>query len=90
MLRSLRALRLLKLARLLRASRIFKRWETQFAINYTILELTKCVLTLLVCVVAPWSVPPRDASKTLPRTARARPSCIAKPIVKIIFYFNAF
>ena len=29
--------------RLLRASRIFKRWETKVAIDYTVLEMTKCV-----------------------------------------------
>jgi len=47
-LRALRALRLIKLVRLLRTSRIFNRWETSFAINYAYLELTKCLVVLLV------------------------------------------
>ena len=46
-LRALRALRLIKLVRLLRASRIFKRWETMFAINYTALELLKCLVAMI-------------------------------------------
>ena len=51
-LRVLRALRLIKLTRLLRASRIFRRWESQFAINYKVLELAKCLTAMLV--VAHW------------------------------------
>ena len=47
-LRALRALRLIKLVRVARASRIFKRWETRFAINYTLLEITKCLVAMLV------------------------------------------
>ena len=51
-LRALRSLRLIKLARLFRASRIFKRWEAKFAINYTALELSKCLLAMFI--VAHW------------------------------------
>ena len=47
-LRALRALRLIKLVRIARASRIFKRWETRFAINYTTLELCKCLTAMLM------------------------------------------
>jgi len=47
-LRALRAVRLIKLVRLLRASRIFKRWESRFAINYTLLEMSKCLIAMLV------------------------------------------
>ena len=47
-LRALRAVRLIKLVRLLRASRIFKRWESRFAINYTLLEMAKCLVAMLV------------------------------------------
>ena len=43
-LRVLRALRLIKLAKLLRSTRIFKRYETRFAIDYQLLELVKCIL----------------------------------------------
>ena len=46
-LRALRALRLLKLIRILRGSRIFARWETTFAVDYTMLDLSKCVCALV-------------------------------------------
>lgn len=48
-LRALRALRLVKLVRLLKASRIFKRWETRLAINYTRLDLVKSLAWALLC-----------------------------------------
>ena len=47
-LRILRAFRLLKLVRLLRASRILKRWETRIAIDYSSLEMCKCLMCLLL------------------------------------------
>ena len=47
-LRALRALRLIKLIRIFRASRIFTRWENKFAINYTALEVAKCLVAMLV------------------------------------------
>ena len=47
-LRILRAFRLLKLVRLLRTSRILKRWETRIAIDYSSLEMSKCILLLLL------------------------------------------
>ena len=47
-LRILRAFRLLKLVRLLRVSRILKRWETRIAIDYSALEMSKCILLLLL------------------------------------------
>ena len=47
-LRALRALRLIKLVRIFRASRIFMRWENKFAINYTALEVAKCLVAMIV------------------------------------------
>ena len=47
-LRILRAARLIKLVRLLRASRILKRWETRIAVDYSSLEMMKCLLSLLL------------------------------------------
>ena len=66
--RALRALRLLKLARLLKASRIFRRWETKLAIDYTKLELAKCCVALVAishwfgCV---WALQASIASESL-------------------------
>ena len=51
--RALRTLRLIRLVRILAASRMFKRWETSLAINYSVLELGKCMVTLII--VAHWS-----------------------------------
>ena len=49
-LRAVRTLRLIKLARLSRGSRVFKRWEMRFSINYTYLSLfVTCVGILLTC-----------------------------------------
>jgi hypothetical protein len=47
-LRTLRALRLIKLVRLLRASRILRRFEVKFAINYGMLALVKCVCGMVL------------------------------------------
>jgi hypothetical protein len=44
----LRVLRLVKLLRLLRASRILKRWETHFSINYALLTLSRSSITVLL------------------------------------------
>ena len=51
-LRVLRILRLVKLVRLLRASRMLKRWEQRFPINYALLSLTKA--TGSVVLLAHW------------------------------------
>ena len=49
-LRAVRTLRLVKLVKLARGSRIFKRWEMHFSINYSYLTLTSiCVGILLSC-----------------------------------------
>ena len=42
-LRMMRILRLIKLVRLLRASRLFQRWETKVAINYSSLNISRSV-----------------------------------------------
>ena len=47
-----RVIRLFKMIRLLRASRMFKRWETRFEINYNSLALYRSVV--LVVVSAHW------------------------------------
>lgn len=47
-LRVLRVLRLIKLLRLLRMSRIFKRWETRAAIDYSLMALMKVFTMLLL------------------------------------------
>lgn len=52
-LRLLRALRLLRLLRLSKVSRILKRWETEMALNYSTIDLFKCLL--LVLLSAHWS-----------------------------------
>jgi hypothetical protein len=51
-LRVVRVIRLFKMVRLLRASRMFKRWETRFEINYNALALYRSVI--LVVVSAHW------------------------------------
>lgn len=51
-LRIARLLRLFKLLRILRAGRMFERWETSMAINYSILTL--CKFVALTIVVAHW------------------------------------
>lgn len=49
-LRVVRVVRLIKIVRVLRGSRIFKRWEIRFAIDYAMLELAKtCVMLAIVC-----------------------------------------
>lgn len=45
--RSLRALRLIKMVTIARTSRIFKDLETRIAVDYTALELTKCIVAIL-------------------------------------------
>ena len=47
-LRMMRILRLIKLVRLLRASRLFQRWETKIAINYSQLNLWKSILNVIL------------------------------------------
>ena len=49
-MRVMRVLRLIKLIRLLRASRLFKRWETKLAINYSQLHLTRSIMG--VCYIS--------------------------------------
>merc|ERR1711988_1312953 len=51
-LRIARLLRLFKLLRILRAGRIFDRWESSMAINYSVLTLAKFVA--LTVVIAHW------------------------------------
>ena len=46
-LRVLRALRLIKLVRLIRASKILKRWEVRYAINYGYLEMSKTIFKVV-------------------------------------------
>jgi hypothetical protein len=48
-LRILRLLRLMKLLRILRAARIFKRLETLYTIDYSLLELFKFGVMTVVC-----------------------------------------
>ena len=47
-LRAVRTLRLAKLVKLARGSRILKRWEMHFSINYSMLGLTNVTITILV------------------------------------------
>ena len=47
-LRVMRVLRLIKLVRLLRASRLFQRWETKIAINYSRLGLVKSLVYVVL------------------------------------------
>jgi len=51
-LRIARLLRLFKLLRILKAGRMFERWETSMAINYSVLTL--CKFVALTVVVAHW------------------------------------
>ena len=79
-LRVMRVLRLIKLARLLRASRLFRRWETKIAINYSRLNLIKALIYVVMlshwfaCI---WGLQVRSrASRLLPilrARVRARP-----------------
>jgi len=50
LVRVMRVLRLIKLVRLLRASRLFSRWETKIAINYSRLNLARSVFN--VCYIS--------------------------------------
>lgn len=51
-LRVLRVLRLVKLLRLLRSSRILKRWEQRYAVNYAVMALFSATAT--VVLLAHW------------------------------------
>eukprot|EP00891_Asterochloris_glomerata_P005349 jgi/Astpho2/5349/Aster-x1289 len=48
-LRLLRLVRLAKLFRILRAGHILQRWEVKLAINYSVVQLTKSVVVVMVC-----------------------------------------
>ena len=48
LLRVVRVMRLIKLVRVLRGSRVFKRWEIRFSIDYQMLELTNTMIALLL------------------------------------------
>ena len=52
-LRLVRVVRLIKLVRLVRGLRIFKRWETQVSINYSLLQMVSVVVG--VVIVSHWS-----------------------------------
>jgi len=52
-LRLLRALRLLRLLRLSKMARILTRWETEMAVNYSTIDLLKCLV--LVVLGAHWA-----------------------------------
>ena len=52
MLRLMRVFRLIKLIRLLRASRLFRRWETKLAINYSRLAIVRSFL--MMTLVSHW------------------------------------
>lgn len=52
MLKTLRILRLFKLVKLIRASRIAKRWETRVAVDYAMLSIFKCIVTM--CIATHW------------------------------------
>ena len=51
-LRVVRLMRLLKLARILRASRIFRRWENQINLSYSVMSLIKFMLA--VTTISHW------------------------------------
>ena len=48
-LRLLRLIRLAKLFRILRAGHILQRWEVKLAINYSVVQLTKSIVVVMVC-----------------------------------------
>ena len=48
-LRLLRLVRLAKLFRILRAGHILQRWEVKLAINYSVVQLTKSIMVVMVC-----------------------------------------
>ena len=48
-LRLLRLVRLAKLFRILRAGHILQHWEVKLAINYSVVQLTKSILVVMVC-----------------------------------------
>ena len=68
-MRVMRVLRLIKLIRLLRASRLFRRWETKLAINYSRLHLVRSIFN--VCYVSHFFACVRPPTPSmLPRVAR--------------------
>ena len=73
-LRVVRVLRLIKLVRVLRGSRLFKRWEIRFAIDYAMLELTKTFCMLLMVSAAENKAPakPRIPPLRAPGLSRGR------------------
>ena len=83
-LRVTRVLRLIKLVRLLRASRVFQRWETKIAINYSRLSLVKSLVTVTLlshwfaCI---WGLQVRPArASARPAHASASPlACAPRP-----------
>ena len=54
-----RVIRLFKMIRLLRASRMFKRWETRFEINYNSLALYRSVVLVVVSAMVAETIPVR-------------------------------
>ena len=67
LLRVLRALRLIKLAKLFTAFRLFRRWEVQFAINYEVLSLCRCMIGMVV--LSHWSAAPMATPTAAPHRA---------------------
>lgn len=51
-IRLIRILRLIKLLRVMRSGRMFQRWESRFAIDYSVLSLQKFIL--IVLLMAHW------------------------------------
>jgi len=47
--RIVRVIRLTKLVRVLRGSRLFKRWEIRFSIDYTMLSLGSSMTSIMIC-----------------------------------------
>ena len=52
LLRLVRVIRLVKLVRVLRGSRLFKRWEIRFSIDYQMLELFNTMIA--ICLLCHW------------------------------------
>ena len=79
-MRVMRVLRLIKLIRLLRASRLFKRWETKLAINYSQLHLTRSIMGVcyishfFACIWGLSTHPPPTAHRP-PPSASPQPGC---------------
>jgi len=76
LLRVLRTLRLVRMLKVVRGSKIMRRYETRFAINYSMLSLTQCIVGMLF--LSHWCANPPRRLNALCECQPAHPSHAAR------------